>query len=157
MMLALSIGVGSGAIAPHLASAGLGDWDSSIDTDSDAIVGKINSVRSTGKFTVYEIKSPSRTIHEYATPEGRIFAVTWRGINAPNLQRLLGSYADEYAAEMDNGRELRREKAKPRQAFRQSRTRNKAIVVRMGHMRDMRGKMFVESLFPPGVTPHDLR
>ena len=76
-----------------------------------------------------------------------VFAVVWRGKRPPNLVSLLGSYFQEYqeasAAAASNG------------PMRRGMTRIQAshvVVETGGHPGEVRGRAYIPSLLPSGVT-----
>jgi hypothetical protein len=82
-------------------------------------------------------------VREYASPEGKIFGISWRGHSVPNLQQLLGSY-------MTNLQQA------PRQTMRRRalvvRT-DKFVFVSNGYMRSFQGHAYVPSLIPNNLGP----
>jgi Protein of unknown function (DUF2844) len=86
----------AGAIsAPALAS--LGGSAASVETDRTAFRGT-DKVSAMGSYTVHEISAAGGlTIHEYVSPDGKVFAVSWRGPRVPDLRTMLGSSFDEFA------------------------------------------------------------
>ena len=81
--------------APAFAALG-GDADS-VESDRATVKGVL-SVTPTVDYDVHEITTASGlTIHEYVSPQGKVFAVTWRGPGRPDLGQLLGSYSAKLA------------------------------------------------------------
>ena len=73
------------------------------------------------------------TVKEYLSPNGTVFAVSWRGPRPPDLSQLLGSYFAEYqtaaaAPHAQRGHLL-------------VQTEN-LVVETSGHMRDLRGRAY---------------
>jgi hypothetical protein len=131
--------------------ASLGDGADSIESDRKALdgVAKATAAASDGSYTVQEMESNGNTIREYLTPDGKVFAVTWRGIKRPDLSVLLGSYFVEYTSA-----DAKRTKSFGRQPVN---IKTSHIVVRNGgHMRDLRGRAFVPNLVPAGVKVETL-
>ncbi len=84
------------------------------------------------------------TVHEFAGPDGVVFALAWAGPTVPDLQRLYGSYFPSYVAA----------RARPAPgAYRAPvRVRDSQLVAHAwGHMRDYAGSAYVPALVPPGV------
>jgi len=93
--LICSLAITAGPCAPVLAA--LGGDAASVEADRASIQGVLR-VTPTVSFTVHEIEAPGgMVIHEYASPDGKVFAVSWRGPGVPDLQQMLGSYYGEFA------------------------------------------------------------
>jgi len=75
--------------------AALGEYEGSVDLDHQALGGEMrNETRAAYKLD--QISTPDGgVISEYVSPEGRVFAISWRGPFIPNLEQLLGSYFPE--------------------------------------------------------------
>ena len=85
-------------------------------------------------------------VREYVSKD-MVFAVAWRGRRPPNLVSLLGSYFQEYqeaaAAAASNGPRMRG----------MTRIQGARVVVEAGgHPGDIRGRAYIPSLLPSGVT-----
>lgn len=90
-MLALALS----AAAPALAT--LGGGVASIEADRARLEGRVQVTTLAG-VTVHEITTAAGTrVREYLTPDGAVFAFTWRGPFIPDLRQLLGSYYEQYA------------------------------------------------------------
>ncbi len=77
--------------------AGLGGDASSIEADRASLKGTLR-VTSAPTFVVHEITTASGLqVHEYLSPGGKVFAVSWRGPGIPDLRQMLGSYYGEFA------------------------------------------------------------
>ncbi len=84
------------------------------------------------------------TVHEYAGPDGVVFALSWAGSTVPDLQRLDGSYFPSYAAARGG--------PAPGAYRAPVRVREPQLVAHAwGHMRDYAGSAYVPALVPPGV------
>jgi hypothetical protein len=101
------------------------------------------------KFTVHEMTLPSGTVvREYVSPQGQVFAVSWKGPFKPDLRQLMGDYFDRYV------------QATPpaRSGHNASRVAQADLVVQsMGHMRAFSGHAFVPGMLPAGVAESDLQ
>src|SRR5689334_16954720 len=72
--------------------AALGEGANSIVADQQEMGGEIKTIPN-ADYTINEITTRSGTlVREYVSPDGRVFAVSWRGPTAPDLASLLGSY-----------------------------------------------------------------
>ncbi|MGB7195892.1 MAG: DUF2844 domain-containing protein [Collimonas pratensis] len=100
-------------------------------------------------YTVSETVQPSgTTVREYISPANVVFAVSWQGPDMPNLQELLGTYADQYVSAASVPHAGRRAVA----------IQSDQLVLHSGgHMRSFAGSAYVPSLLPQGVTPSDIR
>jgi hypothetical protein len=137
-------------LSTSYAFASLGDQADSITQDKVMLVAKAKSSRNFSTYTVQTIQSGSSTINEYIASNGKIFAVTWRGLDPPDLSVLLGSYYASYQAA---------EKIKPNEkGQRQQKIEaNTLVVQKFGHMRDLRGIAYDSSLIPPGVSSNEIQ
>jgi hypothetical protein len=85
----------TGVCAPALAA--LGGDATSVEADRAKLKGTLHST-PTVDYTVHEIRTPAGiVVHEYATAEGKVFAVSWRGPGMPDLPQLLGDYSAQLA------------------------------------------------------------
>lgn len=90
-------------------------------------------------------------IKEYFSNDGVVFAVSWRGVAAPDLTSLLGNYFSEYdKAATEQLSAQRRGKSATVKA-------SQIIVRKFGHMRDIRGVATVLSLIPADVRAEELQ
>lgn len=123
--------------------ATLGEKISSITDDQRALRG-VKKTLQRESYSVHEITYGGHQVKEYASNQGIVFAVTWRGNSEPDLSVLFGNYYSEY------------KEAKPVRRFRgrgpkQFQTRH-LQVEKFGHMRDIRGKAYIPELIPNGVN-----
>lgn len=106
-------------------------------------------VSSYNGYTVSETLQPSgTTVREYISPANIVFAVSWQGPDMPNLQELLGTYAEQYVSAASVPHAGRRAVA----------IQSDQLVLHSGgHMRSFAGSAYVPALLPQGVTPGDIR
>jgi Protein of unknown function (DUF2844) len=136
------------ALWPGLASATLGEPESSVQTDSERLQGSIKE-SDLGNYRVHEIKLPSGTlVREYAGSDGQVFAVAWNGPFIPNMRQTLGSYFDSYAAAAKGQRTDHRHL--------QIELKN-LVVQASGHMRAWSGRAYLPQAIPAGVSIGDLK
>jgi hypothetical protein len=133
--------------APALAHLG-GDADS-VNADRDAMHAQLRST-AMQLYSLHEIDTPAGTVvHEYTTQPGTVFAVTWQGPLPPDLAQLFGNYYKQYqnaaAAQSRPGMHRQLNIATP-----------DFVVESTGRMRSFRGKAYVPSLVPAGVSVADL-
>jgi hypothetical protein len=134
------------------AFAGLGQDQTSVETDRKIFSGGKSQVTSFSGYVVHQFASDGLTVNEYSAPNGPVFAVTWKGVNHPDLTSLLGSYLKDYQEAI---------KSTHRQVAGRRRfgvIQGKDVTVeRGGHMRAARGRAYVTSLFPQGVSVNDIK
>ena len=114
----------------------LGEPASSVETDRVALAGQLSMI-PTQLYTIQEITTSELVLREYVS----------RGRRPPNLVSLLGAYFQEYqeaaAAAAANGPRMRG----------MTRIQGARVVVETGgHPGDIRGRAYVPSLLPSGVT-----
>ncbi len=132
-------------------NATLGEPASSIEADRKALsaVQRPETVRN--GYTVQEVASGATMVREYISPAGVVFGIAWNGRVNPDLSQLLGSYEAGYREAL---RQVPRQKGNRRSL--QVKT-PQIVVEKWGHMRDLRGRAFVPSMVPPGVSVDEIR
>jgi len=123
----------------------LGEPVSAVETDRVALAGQLSMIPAQ-LYTIQEITTSELVVREYVFSD-TVFAVAWRGRRPPNLVSLLGSYFQEYqeaaAAVASNGPRMRG----------MTRIQGARVVVEAGgHPGDIRGRAYIPSLLPSGVT-----
>ena len=85
------------ALAPlEAAQAALGENIASLARDHEALRATLLVTPMQG-YDVHQLVSASGvTVREYATHTGHVFAVTWSGMQVPDLKVLLGTYFERY-------------------------------------------------------------
>jgi hypothetical protein len=123
--------------------ATLGGPAESVVTDQTKLHAK-HAVVERRDYTVHEITRDDGTlIREYVTPAGKVFGVSWTGPTIPDLAQLLGTYNAEFQSAIRAKRGRRSGAA----------IHNPDLVVESsGHMRAFRGRAFLNSMLPSGVT-----
>ena len=131
------------AAAALPAGATLGGTAESVVTDQSKLHAK-RAVVDRQNYAVHEITSDDGTlIREYVTPAGKVFGVSWNGPTIPDLTQLLGPYNAEFQTAMRAKRGRRSSAA----------VHNSDLVVESsGHMRAFRGRAYLNSMLPSGVT-----
>jgi hypothetical protein len=123
----------------------LGEPASSVETDRVALAGQFRMIPAQ-LYTTQEITTSELVLREYVSGD-TVFAVAWRGSRPPNLVSLLGSYFQEYQEASA---------AAPSNGFRRRgmiRIQGSHVVVETGgHPGDVRGRAYIPSLLPPGMT-----
>jgi len=124
----------------------LGEPASSVETDRLAMAGQFKMIQAQ-HYTIQEIMTSDFVVKEYVSGN-TVFAVAWRGRRPPDLTSILGTYLQEYqeasAAAASTG--PRRRRGTRIQALH-------VVVETGGHAGDVRGRAYLPSLIPPGVTP----
>ena len=151
---------GIGCIAPWLiglvllllaglpAFGELGGDISTVSTDQARLKANLQVMR-TNNYSVHEISSSEgSTVREYASAEGKIFAVAWEGPYIPDLRQLLGKYFQQFsqAAQRRTG---------PRGPLK---IEEPGLVVQSGgHMRSFFGRAYLPDMLPTDVRPEEIR
>jgi hypothetical protein len=125
------------------AGATLGGSAESVVTDQSKLHAK-RAVVDRQNYTVHEITRDDGTVvREYVTPAGKVFGVSWTGPTIPDLTQLLGPYNTEFQTAIRAKRGRRNSAA----------IHNPDLVVESsGHMRAFRGRAYLHSMLPGGVT-----
>lgn len=131
--------------APSFAT--LGEDASSVQTDRAEMNASVRELTSQ-QYSIHEMQTAAGTvIRQYASPEGKVFAVSWQGF-PPDLHQLLGRYFDEYMAAAaqvaHRGRGVHIDTGE-------------LVVETGGHMRYAVGRAFLRSKIPSGVSSDDIR
>jgi hypothetical protein len=90
-------------------------------------------------------------VNEFIGPDGKVFAVTWRGRRPPDLSVLLGSYFVQYQNAANAG-------VLAAHGLHHASVRGRDVRVETaGHMRDMWGRAWLPAMLPPGVEESEIR
>jgi hypothetical protein len=131
------------------AAAHLGGDADSVTADRDALHAQLRRTPM-GQYDLHEITTDAGTrVHEYTTPQGAVFALTWQGPLPPDLRQLFGNYYKQFqdAAAVQSRTGMHRLL---------NITQPDLVVQSMGRLRDFRGMAYVPSLVPAGVAVADL-
>ena len=123
----------------------LGEPVSSVETDRVELAGQLRMIPEQ-LHAIQEISTSGFVVREYVSRD-TVFALAWRGRRPPNLVLLLGSYFQEY-------QEAAVAAASTRARMRgMTRTQGAHVVVEEGgHPGDIRGRAYIPSLLPSGMT-----
>jgi hypothetical protein len=133
---------------PARARAELGGDLNSVQRDGTRMKAAI-TVTPMGRYTIHEMTSESgATVREFATPEGKIFAVAWQGPFHPDYQQLLGPYFAQLQQAVG-------QKWRPRRAPVTIETPG-FVFQSFGHFRDLAGRAYVPQMLPAGVGVEDI-
>lgn len=137
----------AGSVLP--AFAGLGGDAASVEADVAKMKGQARATPVAG-YTMSEITLPSGTVvREFVSAEGKVFAVSWKGMAVPDLSQTLGTYFAEYKAAAT---------ATPHASHHNLTVQQPDLVVRTGgHMRSWHGQAYVLSLLPPNFSLDDIK
>ena len=138
-------------ILPLQLSASLGGDTTSVRSDQEKMQGTLRS-SSGNAYTLHEIQTSNGVaVKEYASPAGKVFAVSWKGAVHPDLRQLLGPYFEEYAQAEQQQRAQRRDHGPLL-------IQHAGLVVQIsGHLRAFVGKAYVPQQLPAGVRTEDLQ
>jgi len=146
--------------APPPAHAALGESADSVTADAasfaaTAVRQVARSALNAPTVTAYTVEQMTTAsgiaVNEYVGPDGRVFAVTWRGRRPPDLSMLLGSYFAQYRAAAIAG-------GLAAHGLHHASVRGSEVAVETaGHMRDMWGRALLPAMLPPGVEQSEIR
>ena len=107
-----------------------------------------------GRMNLYSVSNQDSgpiQVKEYNNPQGKVFAVTWRGANIPDLKETFGAHYDDFNAAIKKAKEKHRGHG-PLQI-----TYKNLHIELSGKMRSIRGRAWLLSELPQGVTSNDLQ
>ncbi len=136
---------------PRPAGAVLGESADSVESDRMALSAGQGSTTAHTGYSVHQFDSGATTVREYvSSSSGIVFGIAWNGLVHPDLDGLLGSYADAYHKALQQT---------PRKPGRRSiRLKTDSVVVeKWGHMRNLQGRAYVPALIPEGVGIDDIK
>ena len=130
--------------------ASLGDLESQVGSDQQKLQAQHDLRSSRTLYSVHELVSNMHTVKEYVGSDGVVFAISWQGVLRPDLKTLLGTYFAHYQA---------LDQARPRMQTRApvSINTDKIVVLKGGHMRDIRGLAYIPTKLPAGINLEDLQ
>ena len=145
---ALGVAALIAALMPHVASATLGQPETTVQNDIAHAHASLKSSQDRTGYRVHEIQLPSGTLmREFVAPNGTVFAVAWQGPTRPDLRQALGQYFDAFASA-------------PRSKFSDRRhvqiQQGDVVVQSGGHMRALSGRAYLQSAIPSGVNLGEL-
>ena len=140
---ALAIALTTVWIAAPCAWAALGQSVESVAEDQRQMRGTLRSSQGQG-FQMQEIASEDgNTVRQYVSPAGTVFGVSWTGPTVPDLALLLGPYFDEFRAAAYS----------PVRRHHPVTLRTEHLVIQTGgHVRALRGRVYLPSLVPASVA-----
>ena len=135
-------------LGPSVASATLGEPESSVQTDMVQFKASIKSSTMRIGYRVHEIQLPSgTTMREFVGSDGNVFAVAWSGPYAPDLRQAFGAYFATFVAA-----------PKPKYAgHTHLQIESNGLTVQIGgHMRAHAGRAYLTAAIPNGMNLGDL-
>jgi hypothetical protein len=146
----LMLGFGLSLLCVRAVHAGLGGDSASIIADSVGLKGSLHAY-SSPQYEVQEITTENGIrVREFLNENGLVFAITWSGPAEPDLQQLLGAYFSQY--------HRARMAQSPPGVHRDLRLALPDLVVESGgHMRAYRGRAYLPTRLPGGVSTADLK
>jgi Protein of unknown function (DUF2844) len=137
-----------GTLGPHIAAATLGEPEVSVQADAEQLRASIKSTEDRVGYRVHEVALPSGTLlREFVGPDGKVFAVAWRGPHPPDLRQALGRHFDTYVS-APNPRRFDHKHLQIQQ--------DDLVVQAGGHMLAFSGRAYLISAVPSGVNLGDL-
>jgi len=104
-----------------------------------------------GRYTRHEAALDTGTVvREYATPDGQVFALAWRGPVLPDLTVWMGRYFEPFKQETEQARSAGHRGGTVRVA------RDGLVVNSAGRMPHFSGYAYVTNLIPPGLQIKDV-
>jgi hypothetical protein len=106
-------------------------------------LGAARQVQKVASGERHELRLPSGVVvHEYVSPAGAVYAITWSGPRPPDLRELLGPYFAQLA----------RRDSYPRNGHHHMTMTGSDLEIRSsGHRGSFAGRAWVPSLVPSGV------
>jgi hypothetical protein len=139
-LLATTVVSGCCLGAAHDAQATLGGDVASVVTNTKTL-GAQRQVQSVVVGERHVLTLPSGiVVHEYISPSGAVYAVTWRGARKPDLRELLGPYFGQLSSSDSKGGH-----------HRMNLHGADFVVQSTGHRHSFSGRAWVPSLVPAGV------
>lgn len=132
------------------AFATLGERVETLSSDQRALSAKRINADVFKKYSVQELASDSTHIKEYVDNSGFVFAVTWSGLDHPDLSVLLGSYFKAYETEEKS--QVRRHGIRHQRL-----TAENLVVQKWGRMRQLQGRAYDPALLPSGVSIDEIQ
>lgn len=145
---AAALAVLTGLCVPAFAS--LGGNVNTVEADRVHMNATV-SVSQTRAYAIHEMQSRAGTVvDEYVSPAGTVFAVTWHGPFAPDMQQVLGTYFQQYVTAIN---------AQPhRYGHPPLNIEEPGLVIQTaGHIRAHFGRAYVPNMLPEGTTADEIR
>ena len=144
------LGLVTALASSQWAHAVLGGSADTITADRKALQAVQRATTSHKGYTVEEVVSDATAVREYVSSSGVVFGIAWNGYVHPDLTQLLGSYWNAYSA-------ARQKATRKFGRKRQQIATDSVVVEKWGHMRNLRGRAYVPSLVPAGVSIDEIK
>jgi hypothetical protein len=131
--------------------ATLGESADSVASDRKALSAVQRAITVRNGYTVHEFALDGTIVREYVSSSGIVFGIAWNGLSYPDLTPLLGSYASEYQAA------LQQRPRRPGHRRYQMVKTDRIVVEKWGHMRNLQGRAYAPALTPPGVSIDEIK
>ena len=140
------------AMLPTRAFAELGGDVKSVERDRVKMKAAL-TVKPTERYTIHEMTSNTgSTVREFATPDGKIFAVAWQGPFHPDYQQLLGPYFAQLQQATEQSAQQRHARRAPVMIETQG-----FVFQSFGHFRALAGRAYLAQMVPSGVSLEEIR
>jgi Protein of unknown function (DUF2844) len=102
-------------------------------------------------YSVHELNSAGMKLREYASADGVVFCITYKGVTQPDLQAMMGSYFDEFKSASEKATK------QPGRRNYVSLEADHVKVERFGHARALKGRICATDRLPQGVNFDEIR
>lgn len=137
--------------ASSSAVAALGGDAASIEADRVAFAAQLRST-ATLQYDVHEMVSGARTVREYLSRQGQVFAVTWQGVVPPDMRQLLGGYFPRLQSAA-----MAAQQQRPGQHRLFTLARSDLVIQSAGRLRNFHGIAYAPALVPASVNVNQLQ
>jgi hypothetical protein len=130
------------------ALAALGGDATSVETDRVQMKAQ-SRMLAARSYTVHELVTEAGTlVREYVSPDGKVFAVAWRGPQMPDLEQLFGTHFSTF----QQAARVQRRGRGPLQI-----NESGLVVQSGGHMRSFGGRAYLPQMIPAGVSIDEIK
>jgi hypothetical protein len=137
-------------LATPLARAGLGEAESSIDSERVRMHAR-HAVAASAQYTLHELTQANGSrIQQYVAANGVVFAVRWNTLYKPDLSALLGASYQTYASAAQQAGQ----RGGIQRHFHHE--GNDMVLQSNGHLQVFSGYAYRRSLMPHGVSAQSL-
>jgi hypothetical protein len=126
--------------------AALGGDVSSVVADQAQMKAQ-RRITQAAAYSIHEMRSPTGTVREFVSPQGKVFGIAWQGQSLPNFQQVLGSYYDQFI-----------KNAPRRRTHGPVTIQTPGLVIQSGgHMRALTGRAYVPEMVPSNVKMEEIK
>ncbi|WP_343548693.1 DUF2844 domain-containing protein [Ralstonia sp.] len=121
------------------------------DSDRPGLGKTIHREKAKSLYTVHtDVTLQGVEIHQYVGPDGRVFAITWKGPTNPDLRALFGPEAFDKATH--------RQATSPRTGLHATMQRFDDLIVQAhAFAHQHQGRAWIPALIPVGVSPEEVQ